>query len=211
MPPTLALRTVIRKQGVFMTVAGFVAFLIGVVLAVIGAVTGFMLCIAVPLLLGAPFAILWGLVLLIYPDIQLGHLGTGAQRDQALAHIDAELRDPRTMYQQTKRGYVCITPTWLVLHADDALVVEPRRNLLLFYKKTTTRRRGNATEEVKIRSRAKDYTVPTEHPENDWLIQVLSSSAPWALVGYRPDLADADRRMLAQQIDQRMSQMQLPQ
>ncbi len=209
MPPTLALRTVIRKQGFWMLGVSFAGLLVGAVLLGIGLVTGFVLCIAIPILLMAPFGMLWGLVLMIYPDIQLGHLGDGARRDQALAHIDSELRDPRTMYQPTKRGYVCVTPTWVVLHADDALVVEPRRDILLVYKKTTTRRRGAATEEIKIRSRAKDYTCPTEHPENDWLVGVLSGAAPWAIFGYRPDLADVDRRVLAQQVDQRA--MSLPQ
>jgi hypothetical protein len=203
MQPTLALRSVIRKQGLWMVALSMIGMIVGAVLFAIGLVTGFMMCIAVPLLLAAPFAGLWGLALIAYPDFRLMHLGDGARRDQALAHIDGELRDPTTSYQATKRGYVCVTPSWLVIHADDELVVEPRRDVLLAYKKTTTRR-FSSTEEIVLRSRSKDYKVLTEPAENDWIMNVLARAAPWAHLGYRPDLASMDKRVLAQQVDQRM-------
>lgn len=184
---------------------GILALIGGVFLAIIGAVTGFMFCIAIPLLFVAPFAMLYGVVLFLFPAFKLLHLGDGTQRAAALSSIDAELQDPRTMYQVTKHGFVAVTPSWLIVHASDELVVELRRNLLLAYKKTTTKRYGRSTEEIKIRSRAKDYTCLTEPAENDWLIGVLANAAPWAMMGYRPDWANMDRRALAAQVDQRLA------
>lgn len=207
MRPRLDLHSIIRTQGLYMFGGGILAMIGGGILAIIGAVTGFMLCIAIPLLLLAPLALLYGTLLVVFPAFKLLHLGDGPTRAQALASIDAELQDPRATYQQTKHGFVAVTPSWFLVHASDELVVEPRRNLLLAYKKTTTKRYGSSTEEIKIRTRSKDYTCLTEPAENDWFMGLIGNAAPWALLGYRPDWANMDRRALAAQVDQRMASL----
>ncbi len=202
MNPTLDLRASVRTAGGRMILYGFIGLIVGVIALAIGAVTGFFLCIAIPILLASPLAMAWGALQLVYPDIQLGHLGHGPARAMTIQQIENEARDPRTMYQKTQRGQIWMTPAWFVVISDDEVMIEQRRNILLAYPHVS-RGRYNTTTSIKVRSRSKNYTIGIEEVEQDWFMRTFQSAAPWAYLGYEPRTAQMLAPQLAYEVDQR--------
>jgi len=192
----------VRAAGGRMMIYGFIGLIVGAIALAIGFVTGFFLCIAIPILLAAPLAMMWGLLQLVYPDIQYGHLGGGTQRAMLMQQIESEARDPRTMYQKTQRGQLWLTPGWFLVFADDEVMVEQRRNILLAYPHVSRGRYTTSTS-IKVRSRNKTYTIGIEEVEQDWFMRTFASAAPWALLGYEPRTATMTAQQLAYEVDQR--------
>jgi hypothetical protein len=209
MPPTLDLRAQVRSGGMWMIVYGVIGIVVGAILLAIGFVTGFMLCIAIPILLASPFAMLWGLVQMVYPAIRFGHLGSGPQLEAAIQHAEGEARAQGTMYQKTKQGQMWLTPTWLIVFADDEVMVVQRRDVLYVYLSVTRGRRSSSAK-VKVRTRGKDYSVGVDEIEQEWFVKTFANAAPWAYVGYDPRLVALPTQQLAYEVDQRMNRGQLP-
>jgi hypothetical protein len=208
--PSVDLRAQVRSGGLWMMLYGVIGIVVGAIALAIGLVTGFVLCIAIPILIGSPLAILWGFIQLVYPNIRFGHLGAGPALEAAIQHCEAETRDPRTMYQKTQRGQLWLTPTWVVLFADDEVMVVQRRDILYAYLSISRGRRSSRAE-VKVRTRGKDYTVGIEEVEQDWFMRTIASAAPWGFFGYDPRLVQMPLPQLAYEVDQRMQRGALPQ
>jgi hypothetical protein len=209
MNPSVDLRAQVRSGGIRMILYGFLGLIAGVVLTAIFAATGIALCITVPIVLASPLAMLWGFVQLVYPNIRFGHLGAGPNLESAIQHCEAETRDPATMYQKTQRGQLWLTSHWFVLFSDDDVMVVQRRDILYAYPKITTSRRSSRCE-IKVRTRAKDYSFGVEEVEQDWFLRTIASAAPWAFFGYDPRLVGMPTPQLAYQVDQRMQANALP-
>lgn len=209
MPPALDLRSLVRSAGVKMILLGIGAFVVGGIALAIGLMTGFMLCIALPLLIASPFAVIWGFVQLVYPEVRFGHLGAGPQRAAAIQHAEAEARDPRAGYWRTQRGQLWLTPTWVLLFGGDDVVVVPRRDVLYVYP-AISRGRRSTTASLKLRTRHGDFSCVHEEMEQEWFVRTIASAVPWAFVGYDPRLVSMPRPQLAYEVDQRMQRMLPP-
>jgi hypothetical protein len=207
MNPGLDLRSEVRKGGMWMIVLSIGGFILGGILLAVGMVTGFMMCIAIPLLLASPFAGVWGLVQLVFPEVRLGHLGSGPQRTQVIQHIEMEARDPTTMFQTTKHGKLWLTPNWIVMTAGDEVLVTLRRDVLLVYTHVS-RGRYSSNLSLKVRTRSKNYSCAMDEVEKDWFMSTFARATPWAYFGYDPRLAALPAQNLAWEVDQRAGQAQ---
>ena len=185
-------------------VYGFVGIVVGAIALAIGVATGFVLCIAIPILICSPFVILWGVVQVVYPAIRLGHLGSGSRRETAIQHIENEARASGTVYQKTRQGQMWLTRTWFAVFTHDEVMVVQRRDVLYIYL-SVTRGRWSSSARVNVRTRGKDYSVGVDEVEQEGLVRTFANAAPWAFVGYDERLVALPAQQLASEVDHRMS------
>jgi hypothetical protein len=207
MRPTLDLRAQVRSNAIKLFVLSCVGVVVGLIALVLGAMTGFLLCIAIPLVIGAPIAAVMALVFLVFPELRFSHLGIGEQRRAVMGEIEREANDPRAYFAPLRGGRVWITPSWIVLFAGDEVVVVHKRDVMHVYVLVERRRYGRESSFVKVRTRRTDYKCPVDVQERDWLVGTIASAAPWAAVGYDPRWLALRREQLAFEIDQRAASM----
>lgn len=207
MRPTLDLRAQVRSNAIKLFILSCVGTVFGLVLLVLGAMTGFLLCIAIPLMIGAPIAAVLALAYLVFPELRYSHLGIGEQRRAVMAAVEREGNDPQAYFAPLRDGRVWITQNWIVLFTGNEVLVVHKRDVMHVYVLVKRGRYGRESSFVKVRTRRNDYECPVEAQERDWLVGTIASAAPWAAVGYDPRWLALRREQLAYEIDQRAASL----
>lgn len=178
--------------------------LLSIVILGIGAVTGILLLIGIPLFLIALFAVPFTIWRLFDPT-KYGTLRslarTSAERRQMLDWVDAEISRPDAWQMRCGTGAVYMTPRFLVYKGSSVEVVRAEDVVWWWEKNTTSRSSRTRHVCVKTRQNVKFEMEISAHDNH--VMAALGQAYPFAFAGFSRELERCAAFQLAAEVDRR--------
>lgn len=178
--------------------------LLSIVILGIGAVTGILLLIGIPLFLIALFALPFTVWRLFDPTKYgtLRALGrTAPERLQAIDRVDAEISRPDTWQLRCASGAVYMTPQFLVYKGSSVEIVHAHDVVWWWQKNVSSR--GSRTNYVCVKTRHNHKFEMQVSAQDGHVMAALAQAYPFALAGFSRELERCSALQLAAEVDRR--------
>lgn len=178
--------------------------LLSIVILGIGAVTGVLLLIGIPLFLIALIALPFTVWRLFDPTKYgtLRALGrTAPERRQVIDRVDAEISRPDAWQMRCGSGAVYMTPHFLVYKGSSVEVVRAEDVVWWWQKNVTSR--GSRTNYVCVKTRQNHKFEMQVSAHDTHVMAALAQAYPFALAGFSRELDRCSALQLAAEVDRR--------